>query len=79
MSSRCLEEKINESDEALKVIDKRLDDVMAQLPSMITIGNNLSIQPVKLPLFISNPLGFKAVCGRNLRRAHRKTLGQGAR
>lgn len=56
-----LEEKINESDEALKVIDKRLDDVMAQLPSMITIGNNLSIQPVKLPLFISNPLGFKAV------------------
>ncbi|PWU32052.1 TIGR03761 family integrating conjugative element protein [Pseudomonas sp. RW407] len=56
-----LEDKINESQEALKVIDKRLDEVMAQLPAMISIGNNLSVQPISVPLFISNPLGFKAV------------------
>ncbi|KFX68102.1 conjugal transfer protein [Pseudomonas taeanensis MS-3] len=56
-----LEDKINESDTALKDIDQRLDDVMANLPPAISISNNLSIQPVRLPLYISNPLGFKAV------------------
>jgi len=56
-----VEEKVNQSDEALKAIDERLDEVMANLPSAITISNNLSIQPVSMPLFISNPLGFKAV------------------
>ncbi len=56
-----VEEKIEESDEALKAIDLRLDEVMASLPPAISISNNLSVQPVKLPLFISNPLGFKAV------------------
>ncbi|SFY08885.1 PFL_4669 family integrating conjugative element protein [Azotobacter vinelandii] len=56
-----IEEKVAASNAELKEIDKRLDDVMAQLPSTISIGDNLSIQPVQLPLFISNPLGFKAV------------------
>lgn len=56
-----LEDKVNESDLALRAIDQRLDDVMANLPPAISISNNLSIQPVSLPLFIANPLGFKAV------------------
>lgn len=56
-----IEEKVAESEQDLKAIDTRLDEVMAKLPSAITIGNNLSIQPVQMPLFISNPLGFKAV------------------
>ncbi|AAY93912.1 TIGR03761 family integrating conjugative element protein [Pseudomonas protegens] len=56
-----IEDKIAESDAALTEIDKRLDDVMAQLPAMIDIGTNLSTHPMKLPLFISNPLGFKSV------------------
>ncbi|VXC24941.1 Conjugal transfer protein [Pseudomonas sp. 8Z] len=56
-----VEEKVSQSDEALKALDERLDDVMACLPAAITISNNLSVQPVSMPLFISNPLGFKAV------------------
>ncbi|ERT15316.1 TIGR03761 family integrating conjugative element protein [Pseudomonas sp. CAH-1] len=56
-----IEEKIQEVDDALKAIDSRLDEVMAQLPKALEIGENLSIQPLKLPLFISNPLGFKGV------------------
>jgi integrating conjugative element protein (TIGR03761 family) len=56
-----IEEKISESKTALSDIEERLDNVMAQLPPAITISNNLSIQPVSLPLYISNPLGFQAV------------------
>lgn len=56
-----LEEKISESKSSLKGIEDRLDSAMASLPPAITISNNLSIQPVSLPLYISNPLGFQAV------------------
>jgi integrating conjugative element protein (TIGR03761 family) len=56
-----LEEKINESKDALKAVEDRLDTAMASLPPTVSIGNNLSIQPVSLPLYISNPLGFQAV------------------
>lgn len=56
-----IQEKIQESDAALKAIDSRLDDVMAQLPKTLEVGENLSIQPMKLPLYLSNPLAFKAV------------------
>ncbi len=34
---------------------------MAKLPATLDISENLSVTPVKVPLFISNPLGFKAV------------------
>ncbi|NWA23983.1 TIGR03761 family integrating conjugative element protein [Pseudomonas gingeri] len=56
-----LEEKIGESKESLKVIEERLDSAMASLPAAISISENLSIQPVSLPLYISNPIGFQAV------------------
>ncbi|PUA41371.1 TIGR03761 family integrating conjugative element protein [Pseudomonas protegens] len=56
-----IEEKVIESRQALASIEERLDAVMAVLPPAISISNNLSIQPAKLPLFISNPLGFQAV------------------
>ena len=56
-----LEVKISESKSSLKGIEDRLDSAMASLPPAITISNNLSIQPVSLPLYISNPLGFQAV------------------
>jgi len=56
-----VEDKVTESKNALDNIDERLDQVMASLPPAITISNNLSIHPVSIPLFISNPLGFQAV------------------
>ncbi|KAI3478863.1 hypothetical protein L1887_59147 [Cichorium endivia] len=56
-----LEEKIHDSKEALKTIEDRLDTAMASLPPAISISENLSIQPVSLPLYIANPLGFQAV------------------
>ncbi|KPB80621.1 Uncharacterized protein AC505_2108 [Pseudomonas syringae pv. maculicola] len=38
-----------------------MDEVMAALPAMLSIGENLSVQPVTLPLYLSTPLAFKAV------------------
>lgn len=55
-----LEEKVEVSTDAFAAIEERLDSVMATLPSAISISDNLSIQPVSLPLFIANPIGFKA-------------------
>ncbi|GAO92328.1 hypothetical protein PSA5_06445 [Pseudomonas syringae pv. actinidiae] len=56
-----IEEKIDNSEQEMKDIDNRLDEVMAVLPAMLSIGENLSVQPVTLPLFLSTPLAFKAV------------------
>ncbi|UOF21382.1 PFL_4669 family integrating conjugative element protein [Pseudomonas syringae] len=56
-----IEEKIEASEQEMKDIDARLDEVMASLPPMLSIGQNLSVQPVTLPLFLSTPLAFKAV------------------
>lgn len=56
-----LEDKVTESKQGLKDIEARLDTAMATLPPAISISENLSIQPVSLPLYISNPIGFQAV------------------
>ncbi|MEE4124050.1 PFL_4669 family integrating conjugative element protein [Pseudomonas viridiflava] len=56
-----IEEKIESSEQEMSNIDNRLDEVMASLPAMLSIGQNLSVQPVTLPLFLSTPLAFKAV------------------
>lgn len=55
-----LEEKVEGSSVALNEIKERLNSVMATLPPAINISENLSIQPVSLPLYIANPIGFKA-------------------
>ncbi|RMT95089.1 hypothetical protein ALP39_200291 [Pseudomonas marginalis pv. marginalis] len=55
-----LEEKVEGSSVALNEIKERLNSVMATLPPAISISENLSIQPVSLPLYIANPIGFKA-------------------
>lgn len=56
-----IEDKINQSAQEMKDIDNRLDEVMATLPAMLSISENLSVQPVTLPLYMSTPLAFKAV------------------
>ncbi len=56
-----LEDKISESKQGLKDIEARLDTAMTTLPPAISISENLSIQPISMPLYISNPIGFQAV------------------
>lgn len=56
-----VEEKIATCKTELNTIQEHLDQIMSVLPSTLNIGENLSVHPVKLPLFINAQLGFMAV------------------
>lgn len=47
-----IEEKLAASKVSLGNIREQLDQLMADLPQALSIGDNLNIQPVTLPLFI---------------------------
>lgn len=56
-----IEEKLAASKVSLGNIREQLDQLMADLPQALSIGDNLNIQPVTLPLFVNAQLGFMAV------------------
>lgn len=56
-----IEEKLAASKVTLATIQEQLDQLMADLPQALSIGDNLNIQPVTLPLFVNAQLGFMAV------------------
>lgn len=56
-----IEDKLAASKTTLTTIQEQLDQLMAGLPQALSIGDNLNIQPVTLPLFVNAQLGFMAV------------------
>jgi integrating conjugative element protein (TIGR03761 family) len=56
-----IEDKLAQSKEEMATIDARLDHVMAALPAMMSVGENLSVQPAKFDLFLTTPLAFQGV------------------
>ncbi|AEA68248.1 MULTISPECIES: PFL_4669 family integrating conjugative element protein [Pseudomonas] len=56
-----IEDKLNDTKESLSVLREQVDQVLSQIPSALSLGENLNIQPVNLPLFINAQLGFMAV------------------
>lgn len=56
-----IEERIEEASQQLKDIDSKLDEVMACLPAQLSVSNNLSVQPMTLPLYLTSPLAYKGV------------------
>ena len=56
-----IEEKLEETRAALQTVREQVDQALADVPPALSLGENLNIQPVKLPLFVASPLGFKAV------------------
>jgi integrating conjugative element protein (TIGR03761 family) len=56
-----IEDKLVQSEQEMKAIDEKLDTVMAALPKMLTVGENLSVQPATFDLFMTTPLAFKGV------------------
>lgn len=56
-----IEDKLTDSKTRLAELRKQLDEVLALLPPALSVGENLNVQPVKLPLFIGSQLGFLAV------------------
>jgi len=56
-----IEEKLEETKKGLRLLREQVDQVLADIPSALTLGENLNVQPVKLPLFVNAQLGFLAV------------------
>lgn len=56
-----IEEKLDDSKKGLQVLREQVDQVLADVPAALTLGDNLNVQPLKLPLFINSQLGFLAV------------------
>lgn len=56
-----IEEKIAATRERLQLLREQVDQALADVPPALSLGENLNVQPVKLPLFVSSQLGFMAV------------------
>lgn len=56
-----IEEKLGDTKQRLQLLRDQVDQALADVPSALSLGDNLNVQPVKLPLFVSSPLGFMAV------------------
>lgn len=56
-----IEDKLEQTKANLQALREQVDAVLAGVPPALSLGENLNLQPVKLPLFINSPLGFKAV------------------
>ena len=56
-----IEEKLDETKKRLQALREQIDQVLADVPPALSLGDNLNVQPVKLPLFVNAQLGFLAV------------------
>ncbi len=56
-----IEEKLADTKQRLQLLREQVDQALAEVPPALSLGENLNVQPVKLPLFVSSPLGFMAV------------------
>ncbi len=56
-----IEEKIGLTKEQLQGLREQVEQALADVPPALSLGDNLNVQPVKLPLFVSSQLGFMAV------------------
>lgn len=56
-----IEEKLAQTKETLKELREQVDQALADIPPALNLGENLNVQPVKLPLFVNAQLGFMAV------------------
>ncbi|ACT05360.1 Domain of unknown function DUF1845 [Dickeya chrysanthemi Ech1591] len=57
----CIEDKLALTKEQLQILRQQVDQALADVPPALSLGENMNVQPVKLPLFVSSQLGFMAV------------------
>jgi len=56
-----IEEKLSDTKHRLQALREQIDQVLSDIPPALSLGDNLNVQPVKLPLFVGSQLGFLAV------------------
>lgn len=56
-----VEDKLEQTKALLHRLREQVEQALALVPASLSLGENLNVQPVKLPLFINAQLGFAAV------------------
>jgi integrating conjugative element protein (TIGR03761 family) len=56
-----VEEKLTQTKDTLLALREQVDQALADVPPALSLGENMNVQPVKLPLFVNAQLGFLAV------------------
>ena len=56
-----IEEKLDQTKATLQSLHEQVEQALASVPPALSLGENLNVQPVKLPLFVNAQLGFAAV------------------
>ena len=56
-----IEDKLADTKTRLQTLRDQVDQALADVPSALSLGENMNVQPVKLPLFVNAQLGFMAV------------------
>ncbi|MGW8274717.1 PFL_4669 family integrating conjugative element protein [Xanthomonas axonopodis] len=56
-----IEEKLSQTDTALRQLREQVDRALTEVPAALSLGDNLNVQPIRLPLFVNAQLGFVAV------------------
>ena len=56
-----IEDKLADTKTRLETLREQVDQALADVPPALSLGENMNVQPVKLPLFVNAQLGFMAV------------------
>lgn len=56
-----IDDKLADTKTRLQALREQVDQALAGVPPALSLGENLNVQPVKLPLFVNAQLGFAAV------------------
>jgi len=56
-----IEEKLTQTKDTLQALREQVDQALTDVPPALSLGENMNVQPVKLPLFVNAQLGFLAV------------------
>lgn len=56
-----IEDKLTQTKSSLQSLREQVEQALAGVPPAMSLGENLNVQPVKLPLFVNAQLGFMAV------------------
>jgi len=56
-----IEEKLTQTKDTLQALREQVDQALADVPPALSLGENMNVQPVRLPLFVDAQLGFLAV------------------
>lgn len=56
-----IEERLDDAKKRMQQLREQVDHELAAIPSGLSLGENLNVQPLTMPLYVNAPLGFLAV------------------